>query len=161
AVLDFLRLDAIVERAMAHMADVREPVPLAALLGVVIVERIVVTQQTELVKLCDVVPGGRAPEQRRLRVVDSSIEPEDFALLHQARRIDDSLGTEEIETSHLVVVAEHTPRRFLRRAGFDRQLGIARKFIWIFHFSNADYKSFNCACFANAKVTVRSMRTKL
>src|SRR5208282_2799491 len=54
--------------------------------------------------------------------------------LHQARRIDYSLGAEEIETPQFVVIAEHTPRRFLRRASLDRQLSEARKFIRGFHF---------------------------
>src|SRR5271154_5039920 len=79
-------------------------------------------------------PGGSAREQRRLRVIDSCIEPEDFPHLHQARRIDNSVGAEKIETSQFVVIAEHAPRRFLRRRGFDRQFSETRKFIRIFHF---------------------------
>ncbi len=62
------------------------------------------------------------------------VEPEDFAFLHQARSIDYSFGAEEIEASQFVVVTEHTPRRFLRRASLDRQLSEARKFIGDFHF---------------------------
>ena len=87
-VLDLAGFDAVVERLVARAADVREAVPLAALLRVVAVERIVEAEQAEALEAHDVVLGGTPREQRRVGVVDFRIEPEDGALAHQARRVD-------------------------------------------------------------------------
>ena len=90
-VLDLAGFHAVVERLVARAADVREAVPLAALLGVVAVERVVETEQAEALEAHDVVLGRTPREQRRVGVIDFRIEPEDGALAHQARRVDHAL----------------------------------------------------------------------
>src|SRR5271154_474662 len=122
-VLYLSRLHAVVERLVARAADVREAVPLAAFLRVVTVERVVETEQAEALEAHDVVLGRPPREQRGFGVIDFRIEPEDGALAHEARRVDDALRRQEIQASELVVVAKHAPRRFFGFVGFDWQLG--------------------------------------
>src|SRR5208282_3460631 len=86
-VLDLSRLHAVVERLVARAANVREAVPLAALLRVVTVERVVEAEQAETLEAHDVVLGGTPREQRRVGVIDFRIEPEDGALAHEMRRV--------------------------------------------------------------------------
>src|SRR6202044_4159106 len=76
-VLDLAGLHAVVERLVARAANVREAVPLAALLRVVTVERVVETEQAEALEANDVCFGGTPREQRRVGVVDFRIKPKD------------------------------------------------------------------------------------
>jgi hypothetical protein len=120
--LDVFERGAVVESLQARMADVLEPVPLAAFLGVVIIQQIVEAQNPQMLMTGHRVPGGGASAQRRAGIVDRIVEPEDLALAHQPRRLDNSLRSEEIEASHLVVVAEDAPTGTFRGARLDRQL---------------------------------------
>src|SRR5208282_2905232 len=59
AVLDLAGFHSVVERLVARAANMGEAVPLAPLLRVVTVERVVETEQAEALEAHDVVPGGR------------------------------------------------------------------------------------------------------
>src|SRR5215813_11222550 len=48
-------------------------------------------------------------EQRRGRVVNGGVEPEDFAFAYQSGCLDDALGGEKVEAADLIVVTENAP----------------------------------------------------
>src|SRR5581483_6583513 len=100
---------AVVEGFVAKIADVAEAVPLAAFLGVVVVEDVVVAQQPVFLEARQDVLSWLALEQRRVGVVDRSVEAEDLAALDQACRLDDAFLGQKVEASEVVIVAEHAP----------------------------------------------------
>ena len=115
-------LHAVVVRLMLDVADVAEAVPLAAFLGVVVIDGVVVAEQSVAREAQDGVLGGIAIEQRRRRVIDFGIEAEHLAVANEPGGLDDRLGSEEVEASEFVVIAENAPRGICRRAFFHRQL---------------------------------------
>src|SRR5579885_3592826 len=116
---------------MADMADVAKSVPLASFLRVIVVDRVVVAKQPVLLEAQDRVARRIAVEQRGFRVVDRGIQPEHPPLAHQPRRIDHSLGRQEVEASEFIVVAKHTPRRLRGRPFLYRQVLELRQFLEI------------------------------
>jgi len=73
-------------------------------------------------------PRGSAAADRRLGISDSVVEPKGFPIPNQLRSFNDALGSQKVETSYFVVIAEHTPVRMGGCSGLDRQLGILWNF---------------------------------
>ncbi len=94
---------------MFDVPDVAEAVPLAAFLGIEVVEQIVVGDRAERT---DAMADGGASEEWRFDEADLRIEAEDFAGLDEARGFDDAVGGEEVEAAESVVVAEDAPGGF-------------------------------------------------
>ncbi|MCZ7578521.1 MAG: hypothetical protein M5U18_16325 [Dehalococcoidia bacterium] len=104
-------LDAVVE-AMLGVADVDKGVPLAARLGVEVVEHVVVVDGAR----DDLLADGASAEEGRVREFECPVEREHLARCDQLRGGGDALGGLEVEQADLVVVAEEPPGGVGRRA---------------------------------------------
>ena len=123
---DLARLDAAIEAFVFDVADVRQAVPLATFLRVVVVENIVIREGSQRMNS---VRHGAAAKQRRLGEADLGIQAEYSSGLHQARSVHHTLGRQEIQTAEFIVFAEHTPGGAGGGAGLDGQLVIVWKFV--------------------------------
>ena len=110
---------AVVEELVTDMADMAEPIPLAAFLSVESVEDVIVSRWPER---NDAMSHGSSAEQRRLGKANLCVEAKDFAIPYQSSCFDDSSWSQEIEAAERVVFAEHAPRRLRRRVLAHRQL---------------------------------------
>src|ERR1700730_4657935 len=129
AAFDLVVLDAVVEGLRVEVANVPEPVPLAAFLGVVVIEHVVVSEQPPVFETLLGVLDGRALEERRVGIVNRRVEAKDLALAHELGGLDYAVLRQEGDTSYLVVVAKRAPVRIGRRARLDRQLRETGNFI--------------------------------
>jgi hypothetical protein len=50
---------------------------------------------------------GSAAADRRLGISDSVVEPKGFPIPNQLRSLNDALGSQKVEASYFVVIAEH------------------------------------------------------
>jgi len=115
------------------MSDVRQSIPLAAFLRVVVIQHIVVRKRTQGMNS---VRHGVAAKQRRLGETDLGVQTKNFSGLNQACRFHQRRGRQEIQASEFVVFAEHAPGSSGRGAWFDWQLVIGWKFVEV-HRANS------------------------
>jgi hypothetical protein len=105
--------DAVVE-AVLRVADMDQGVPLAARLGIEVVEDVVVADWPGGDGLAD----GAAAEEGRVRQFERPIQGEHLSRGDEFRGARDAVGGLEVEQADLVVAAEEPPGR-VRRGAFN------------------------------------------
>ena len=124
---DLVQGRAVVE-AVLGVAEVAEGVPLARALQVEVVDVVVDGDaRRPIAKWKSSWREAPPVEERRSRKPDLPVERKDLAGADQRRGGHDLVRTDEVQRAVLVVVAEHAPRRPLRRVLPLRQLGVRRQ----------------------------------